>query len=173
MKDSPNNEDNIGDTKFIPWGDNSKYHYALKGLYGIDNFLEKQGISAYTESETIVFNDETKSTGKLRFRNDKERNALLRMPSGGTVLNPDLFQDSQKSFLISISDGDIQNWSEIKNKYISKVKNMDYCHIHIGNKNEFTQDLEKEGIPVKYVKGNEDLSRLMVNVASSYYRRFN
>src|SRR3989344_4076794 len=35
---SPNEDENIGDTSCIPWGDNSKYHYALQGLYGIDNF---------------------------------------------------------------------------------------------------------------------------------------
>ena len=172
MKLSPDDDENIGNNNFVPWGDNSKYHYALKGLYGIDNFLEKQGITAYTECETITFSNDTKTTGKIKFRDEKERRALLKMPSGGTVINPNLFGNGERSFLISISDGDIQNWDSIKDDYISRVKKMDYCHIHIGNENEFTKDLEKEGIKVKYVHGDEDLSRLMVNVASAYYRGF-
>lgn len=175
MAQSPDDDDNIGSTLFIPWGDNSKYHFALKGIYGIDNFLEKQGIAPYVQSEVVTFSDTTRRTGKSHFRNEAERRALLRKPSGGTTLNADVIRNalSEKSFLVSISDGDVQNWSQQKEAYQEAVQAADYCHIQIGSQNQFTQDLESWGIPVHYVKGDDDLSHLLLDVVSNYYKREN
>ena len=164
---------NIGDTKFIPWGDNSKYHFALKGIYGIDNYFEAQGISPYVQSQIITISDRPERTIKGRLRNEAERKKLLRKPSGGTKINSKLIEESEKSFLISISDGDVANWHSEKEKYRKAIEGSDYCHIHIGSSNEFTRDLENWGVPVKYVKGDEDLSRLMIDVTSKYYREGN
>ncbi|HLC56787.1 MAG TPA: hypothetical protein VJJ23_06120 [Candidatus Nanoarchaeia archaeon] len=174
MANSPDNNYNVGDTRFIPWGDNSKYHYALKGLYGIDNFLEKQGISAYVKSEVISFGSKTLGTGKRQLRSEEERRALLKKPSGGTVINPKVLEDSvnENCFLVSVSDGDIADWDQIKDNYKKIAERTDYCHIHIGSKNQFTQDLESWGIKVNYVKGNEDLSRLMLDATSKYYKGY-
>ena len=47
MKLDPNNGNKVGKTSAIPWGDNSKYHYALLGFYGIENFLQRQGVAQY------------------------------------------------------------------------------------------------------------------------------
>ena len=172
--DSNGNPSNIGDTSFIPWGDKSKYHFTLQGLYGIDNFFEAQGISPYVQSQVITISDKPEKTLKGKLRNDSERKKLLRKPSGGTTINSRLLeQETEKSFLISISDGDVANWHSEKTKYRKAIEGSDYCHIHIGSSNEFTQDLEKWGIPVKYVNGNEDLSKLMIDVTSNYYREGN
>ena len=172
---SPNNDDNVGGKSFIPWGDNSKYHFALKGLYGIDNFLEKQGIAGYVQSEAITFAGSTEKTGKRGFRSEEERKVLLRKPSGGTTLDAKLLKDElgERCFLVSVSDGDIANWGSVKDDYKSAIENADYCHIHIGAKNEFTRDLESWGVKVHYVKGDDDLSGLMIDAASNYYRRGN
>lgn len=172
MAESPNNDGNIGDTSFIPWGDNSKYHYALKGIYGIDNFLEKQGVAGYVQSEAIVFSESTKKTGKRKLRSEEERRALLRKPSGGTTIDAKLLKEEidEKCFLVSVSDGEISNWNSVKEDYKQAIKNADYCHIHIGTKNDFTKNLEKWGVHVFYVKGDEDLSRLMIDLTSKYYR---
>lgn len=173
MAASPDNDMDIGDISFIPWGDKSKYHFALKGIYGIDNFLERQGIADYVQSEVIVFADSSHATGRGKLRREEERRALLKKPSGGTNLNPALLQqaDGEKSFLVSISDGDIQNWDAVKDEYKAAIEKADYCHVHIGNANAFTQDLESWGVPVKYVKGDDDLSRLLLDVTSTYYKR--
>ncbi len=172
MADSPKEDNNVGNKSFIPWGDNSKYHYALKGLYGINNFLEKQGVAPYVQFEAIVFSGSTRTSGKRKFRSEEERKLLLRMPSGGTSLDTKLLQTSttERCFLISVSDRDIANWDSVKEEYKKVVEGTDYCHIHIGSKNQFTKDLEKWGVTVKYVKGDEDLSRLMIDAASKYYR---
>ena len=169
---SPSNDEVVGDKSFIPWGDNSKYHYALKGLYGIDNFLERQGISAYVQSEAITFSDSTRTSGRRQLRSDEERRALLRNPSGGTKLDTRILEAgaNEKCFLVSVSDGDIVNWKNIKVDYKKSIEKADYCHIHLGPKNEFTKDLESWGVGVHYVTGNDDLSKLMIDTVSSYYR---
>lgn len=171
MGEDPSGGRNVGNTTFIPWGDNSKYHYALKGLYGIDNFLEKQGVAPYVESEAIVFSGSTATSGRRKLRSDEERRLLLRTPSGGTTLDTNFINSSaEKEFLISVSDGAISNWSSIKDAYKKAVEKKDYCHIHIGAANDFTRDLESWGIKVNYVKGDDDLSRLMLDATSKYYR---
>jgi hypothetical protein len=172
MRLSPDDDKNVGDKSFIPWGDNSKYHYALKGLYGIDNFLEKQGVAGYVQSEAIVFSGSTIRTGKGKLRNEAERRALLRKPSGGTTIDTKVLEEEtgEKCFLVSVSDGEVSNWSGIKDDYKKAIENADYCHIHIGIKNSFTESLESWDVPVKYVKGDEDLSRLMIDLTSQYYR---
>jgi len=173
MAGSPDNDRNVGDTSFIPWGDRSKYHFALKGIYGIDNFLERQGIAPYVQSEVISFSGGMQTSGRGMFRHEEERRLLLRKPSGGTSLTAAILQDSaaEKCFLVSISDGDISNWSSEREAYKRAIEHADYCHIHIGPPNTFTQDLESWGFPVKYVKGDDDLSTLLLDVTAHYYKR--
>ncbi|MBI4152333.1 hypothetical protein HY495_01370 [Candidatus Woesearchaeota archaeon] len=171
---SPDNNGNVGDKTFIPWGDRSKYHFALKGIYGIDNFLERQGISDYVESEIVTFGSTTQTTGKGCLRREEERRALLRVPNdGSTTINPAVLQNGEKAFLVSISDGEIQNWDETKAAYKTVIEAADYCHIHIGARNTFTQDLESWGVPVQYVRGDDDFSRLLLDVTSTYYKNGN
>ena len=172
MANSPDENDNVGSKTFIPWGDNSKYHYALQGLYGIDNFLEQQKVASYVDAESITFGSSTTATGKRKLRSEEERRALLRMPSGGTTIDTAVLEEelSERCLLISISDGDVSGWNGIKEDYKRAVTKADYCHIHIGSPNDFTSDLESWGVKVCYVKGNADLSKLMVNVTSNYYR---
>ncbi|MBI4980266.1 hypothetical protein HZC30_01760 [Candidatus Woesearchaeota archaeon] len=173
MGEAADGSKNVGDVSFIPWGDRSKYHYALKGIYGIDNFLERQGISQYVESEVVTIAGSPERTSKGKLRNEQERRALLQKPSGGTTLNPALLRSDGKAFVVSISDGDIQNWASVKEDYKKAIKNADYCHIHLGAANAFTQDLESWGIKVKFVSGDDDLSRLLLDVTSVYYKRGN
>jgi len=169
---SPDNDMNVGDKTFIPWGDRSKYHFALKGIYGIDNFLERQGISEYVESEIVTFGSNTQTTGKGRLRREEERRALLRAPNDqSTTIDPAVLNNGEKTFLVSISDGEIQNWNSVKEAYKTAIAAADYCHIHIGSRNAFTQDLESWGVPVHYVRGDDDLSRLLLDVTSTYYKR--
>jgi len=175
MAESPDGSDEVGDKSFIPWGDNSKYHFALKGLYGIDNFLEKQGVAPYVKAEAIVFGDRTKATGKRQLRSEEERKALLRMPDGGTAIDADALTPElgERCFLISVSDGEIANWNSVKNSYKKAIEKADYRHIQIGAKNKFTEDLESWGIPVHYVRGDDDLSRLMIDATAKYYKEGN
>ncbi len=172
MTEAADGSANVGNTNFIPWGDNSKYHYALKGLYGVNNFLIQQGVSAYVGAEIITFGDVVRKTGRTLLGSDEERRALLKMPSGGTMIDAQAIAEStgERCFMISVSDGDILNWASQKDAFKKAISSADYCHLHIGQKNEFTSDIESWGVPVYYVSGDDKLSGLFIKVASSYYR---
>lgn len=155
------------------WNSNSKYHYALIGFYGIKNYLIRQGIAPYVDSSLINFSDENIASGRKEM-DSREINKLALSPQfGGTNLNPSVLERQLQgnSFILSISDGAIENWSSIKEDYKKIVKDKPYVHIQIGSKNEFTKSLEKANIPVHYVENGNELSKLMIDLTRSYYHK--
>ena len=78
----------------------------------------------------------------------------------------------RESFVLSISDGEIENWNNVKEKFEKLARENYFAHIQIGSENQFTRDLESQQFPVCYVHSGDELSRLMVNVATDTYRRF-
>lgn len=101
---SPDNDRNVGDKSFVPWGDGSKYHFALKGYFGIDNFFERQGILRYIESCALGFSGEN----AVRGSSESVAKSLLSKPSGGTYLDVDSLENEleREALMISISDGE-------------------------------------------------------------------
>jgi len=170
MAQSPNGDSNIGSTAFIPWGDNSKYHYALKGYFGIDNFFERQGIIGYIESAAIGFSGESGVRG-----NSKDvAKSLLSAPSGGTSLDIDGLEKElqQDSLVLSISDGELSISDDEKARFEDKIKQkgVNYAHIQIGNNSAFSEYLTSIGVPVFPVKGDNDLAKTMITFVSGCYR---
>ncbi len=159
---------NIGNTNTIPWGDNSKYHYALKGYFGIDNFLLSQGISSYVEGKVFGFSGEETKTGGL----EEVAKSLLVKPSGGTSFDIERLEKEleQGTFVLSISDGEFSLNEQLKQRIKNKVQECDYAHIQIGNSSEYSTFLKQLNIPVFDVKGDEDLSHIMVSFVSEYYK---
>jgi hypothetical protein len=165
-----------GNANFIPWGDNSKYHFALLGYYGIENFLQKQGIAPYIGHGVSVFSEETNyKTGgyddlivirKLLLNPNFGNNTRLDAGTLKMALN------GRESFLLSLSDGEIYNWNEEKNEIKKLAEQNHYVHIQIGSGTEVTEDLESWGIPVFYVNSGQDLSRLMVDLTKNTYNQF-
>ncbi len=178
MKSAPDNSDNIGKTSAIPWGDNSKYHYALLGFYGIENFLQRQGIAQYIDHGLSLFSSTTRFGESDFFKLDQLRKKALSPEWGGTCLDARVLTTALKgreSFVLSISDGEIENWESEKTAFKDLAKNNYYAHIQIGdkkNKTQFVHDLESWQVPVMYVTSGEALSKLMVNVTKNTYRRF-
>jgi len=165
---NPENKENVGSTEFIPWGNNSKYHFALKGYFGIDNFFENQGVSQYIENCVLGFSGESAIRGKSE---DVARKLLVK-PEGGTHLDVDALvgEINQDSLVLSISDGEFDFNEEHKKRIREKIKQCDYAHIQIGQDNEFSRYLKRTGIPVFNVKGDNDLSEIMVTFVSEYYK---
>ncbi len=160
---------NIGSTSFIPWGDKSKYHFALKGYFGIDNFFERQGISGYIENSVLGFSGES----VIRGRSEKVAKSLLVQPSGSytsldiTGLEKELEEDS---LVLSISDGQFSINNKEKERLEKKLQSCDYVHIQVGTQSSFSSYLEGIGIPVILVSGDDDLARAMVSFVSNHYR---
>ena len=175
MRSAPDGTDNVGRTSFIPWGDNSKYHYALLGFYGIENFLQRQGVAQYINHGLSLFSSQTRFGEADFFKLDQLRKKALSPEWGGTKLDARVLTTSLKgreSFVLSISDGEIENWDSEKSQFEALAKNNYYAHIQIGGKTSFTQDLESWQCPVFYVTRGEDLSKLMVDVAKGTYKKF-
>lgn len=164
------NPENIGSTSFIPWGDRSKYHFALKGYFGVDNYLESQGIADYVQSCALGFSGETAKKGDYR----KVAKSLLTMPSGGTSLDISGLEREldQHSLVLSISDGEVSVDEDERKRFEKKLKECDFAHIQIGNETEFSSYLRNLGVPVYLVRGDEDLSKTMINFVSGYYSQF-
>ncbi len=175
MKQSPQGSDDVGSTAFIPWGDKSKYHYALLGFYGIENYLQRQGIAQYVTHGLTLFSSSTRYKEAGFNDIDALRRKALSPEWGNTNLDAKLLLESLKgkeSFVISISDGEIANWSSEKANFKKAVEKNHYAHIQIGGRSDFTNNLESWKMPVFYVDSGEKLSKLMVDITKDTYKRF-
>lgn len=175
MKDAPDGSKNIGSTNFIPWGDRSKYHFALLGFYGIENFLQQQGIAQYINHGVSLFSSQTRYKEGDFMGLDEVRRHALNPDWGSTNLDATALKtalNGRESFVLSISDGEIANWDSEKGAIKLLLDANHYAHIQIGNRTSFTDDLKRWGRPVFYVRKGEDLSKLMVEATNDTYRRF-
>jgi len=175
MAQAPDNSNNIGSTTFIPWGDNSKYHYALLGFAGVESFLQSQGIAQYIDHGLSLFSSQTRYEEANFFNLNKIWKHALSPDWGSTNLEASVLINALKgreSFMLSISDGQIHNWSSEKNKFKELAQKNYYAHIQLGSKTNFTKDLESWNLPVFYVNTGEDLSKLMVDITTNTYHKF-
>ncbi|MBU1136351.1 MAG: hypothetical protein KJ559_02485 [Nanoarchaeota archaeon] len=159
---------NIGDTSFIPWGDRSKYHFALKGYFGIDNYLERQGVAPFMDCSVVGLSGE----GIIKGKSKEVAKKLLHKPEGmHTSLNASQLENelSQSALLVSISDGEI-SMPRDTSSLDEKLKKSDYIHIQIGRQTNYSNYVQNLGKPVVFVKGDNDLSRIMVKFVSDYYQ---
>ncbi|MEK6864065.1 MAG: hypothetical protein AABX27_02140 [Nanoarchaeota archaeon] len=170
MKSAPDGSGNIGSTAFIPWGDNSRYHYALLGYYGIERFLQAQHIAPYVDAGAINF-----SSASISASGEDARKVLLTPQWGGTVIGiSELRNAVQKgeTFLLSLSDGDISGWGGIRDEFKSIVSSCAYAHIQLGPATPFSNDLKSWGIPVYPVMAGNDMAKLMVKIAGNEYKDY-
>lgn len=175
MKDAPDGSNNVGPTRFIPWGDRSKYHFALLGFYGIENFLQQQGIAQYINHGVSLFSSQTRYKEGGFMQLDEVRKHALNPDWGNTYIDAAALKKAlggRESFVLSISDGEIANWDSEKGAIKPLVEANHYAHIQIGGRTAFTDDIKRWGRPVFYVSKGEDLSKLMVEATNDTYRRF-
>jgi hypothetical protein len=165
----------VGKTSFIPWGDNSKYHYALLGFYGIENFLQRQGIAQYIEHGLSAFSSTTRFK-KAGFSGiDEVRKLALAPEFGNTYIDAQTLKqalEGRESFVLSLSDGEVGNWDQEKAAFADLAKRNHYAHIQIGSPTQFSRDLESWEIPVFPVNSGGDLSRLMVDITKKTYEHY-
>ncbi len=168
MELAPNNTENVGNKAFIPWGDKSKYHYALLGYYGIERYLQQQHIAPYVDAGVVNFSSET-----IAGSGQEAHKVLLTPQWGVTTLDINKLKErvKEETFLLTLSDGAIGNWESIKDDYKTLAQQCSTAHIQIGGKNQFSEDLESWGVAVYYVGKNDDLAKLMVKVASDKYKQ--
>ncbi|MDO8556036.1 MAG: hypothetical protein Q7R96_02575 [Nanoarchaeota archaeon] len=165
----------VGNKSFIPWGDESKYHYALLGLYGIEGFLKSQGIAQYIGHGISLFSSNTRYTEGSFSEVDRIRKQALHPDWGSTNLDATVLNKAltgRESVVLSISDGEIGNWDTEKENIRKALEGNQYAHIQIGGETTFTQDLKSWGFPVFHVTNGRDLTQLMVDVTRNGYKRY-
>ena len=124
----------VGRTNTIPWGDNSKYHYALLGFYGIESFLQMQGIAQYIGHGLSLFSNSTRYE-EVNFTDLKKLRELALSPEfgstrldAGTLINT---LNGRESFVLSLSDGEIENWDSSKERFHELASKNYFAHIQI------------------------------------------
>ena len=169
MLSDPNNGGNIGNKSIIPWGNNSKYHYALLAWYGLLEYLKQNNLLKQTGISLGNFTNETIEGLDLA---EAKKNAF-NPQFGMTQLD---FEKIKKMFsgrdmlMFTISDGYIQNWEDIKDNFLKYAGRHHYFHLQIGAENSMSLDLEKAGFLVRYVRGNGDLANIVINLTDKLYR---
>ena len=164
-----------GNTQTIPWGDNSKYHYALLGFYGIENFLQRQGIAQWIEHGVSLFSSSTRMKQGDYANLDEVRKLALHPDWGSTYIDASTLKQAlqgRQSFVLSISDGEVGNWDSEKAKFEQLAKENYYSHIQLGGETGFSRDLKSMNVPVFYVASGKDLSHLMVDLTKQTYEHF-
>ena len=158
-----------GNTNFIPWGDESKYHYALLGFFGILNYLKENGLLARVGINTINFSGSSE-VGKGISNAVKN---LLTPQFKGTAIDINAIRSvsSRDGILFTISDGIVYNWKDIKAEFKNIVKIHQFFHIQIGPKSDMSKDLEKMGFKVYHVNTGKELASLMVDLTSEAYSK--
>jgi len=166
---SPEGNENIGKTSVIPWGDNSRYHYSLLAWYGFLEYLKQNHLLKQTGIELANFSSTTTLGRGLK----QAKKTALTPKKGGTRLDISKTQEmfsGRGSLIFSISDGDIGNWSSIRNSFIENAKKHYYFHLQIGDETPMTNDLDSSGIYVVPIKNARDLSTKTIDLTDRVLR---
>jgi len=162
--------DRPGSTKFIPWGDKSKYHHAVRGWYGIVEHLARTGILPNVQVTAGVFSNSTRIGEGLA----EAKRVLLSPSFGGTKLDLPSVERvfaGPKSVFFTISDGEIQNWDSIQERFTQLAKQHHYFHLQIGPASVATNALAQAGLLVYHVRTGEELERLAIDLTKQAYEQ--
>lgn len=168
MQESANGN-STGKASIIPWGDNSKYHFALLAWYGLleylkqNHLLKQTNISLGNFGDSTVVKDGLYEAKKLAF-NPQFGNTYIDM---GKIKG--LFRN-RNMLVFTISDGEIMNWGGMRDEFIRLARQHHYFHLQIGPANEFTKDLKDSGMHVEYIRKASDLATKVIDLTDKLYR---
>jgi hypothetical protein len=173
MTEDINGGDKIGNTSVIPWGDNSKYHWAVLGEFGVFEYFKQNHLLTQDSISAAFFSDNTEIVNG--FQEVKDRLLHPKFEST-TNLNFDKvksFFEGEGNLLYTFSDGALSNWDSIKEDFISNAKKHSYVHFHMGTPNSMTKDLKKEGLEVIIAKDGEGIPAQIVDLTDKIVRGTN
>ena len=153
-----------GSDATIPWGDKSKYHFLYLGTVAIVRGLYDKHILDQVDLGGIFFGSSSEYVTGLEPLKETLSNPEFQ---GSTELDMKAIKKSlsdEPSVFMTISDGYIQNWNEVKNKFIKLMKENYYFHIQIGEETNMTRDLQDAGLKVVFVRTGEELINSMTQV---------
>ncbi|MFA5174464.1 MAG: hypothetical protein WC438_04760 [Candidatus Pacearchaeota archaeon] len=158
-----------GSKTMIPWGNNSRYHYALLSWYGFLEYLRQNHLLNQNAVDLAGFSEET-VIGKGLLESKK---VALSPQFGDTSLDLNKvksFFEGRGNLIFSISDGEVDNWRSIKKNYLDNAGKHYYFHLQIGNQTEMFKDLKKAGFYAEQVLGNNDLANKTIDLTDKILR---
>ncbi len=175
MKEPAKKGGSVGNKSIIPWGDQSKYHYGVLSYYGVEKALHRMGVGTRTRYNLITFSHETVATGEKVYEDRSEIKRRILNPTFGNdtridvgVLARHLAQPG--SVLITMSDGAIANWSEIKDQFRKIISDKYYVHFQLGEDTETTRDLERWGASVIKISDASMMPKKATDIAQKFYQ---
>lgn len=160
----------IGDSKIIPWGDNSKYHWALMTQFGIFEYFKRNHLLTQNSISSAFYGEKTRVIEG--FQNVKD---YLLKPKfeGNTQIDLSKiksFFSGEGNLIYTIGDGEIRNWSSIKGDFISGAKNHAYVHLHMGKDNSMTKDLQNANLEVIIAQDGKGIVDKVINLTDKIFR---
>lgn len=158
-----------GDTSIVPWGDRSGYHFVLLTYYGLlaqveyMQLLHKVDVCAGAFSSITLFARGLEAS--------KER--LLNPVSGGTNIDIDamekMFAGVEGALFPFISDGVIDNWATVKDRFIAIAKRQQTFMVQVGPETDTSRDLRAAGIKVERMDSYEKFVQPVVDFGAKVY----
>lgn len=154
----------IGNSKVIPWGDNSKYHFALLTWKGFVKYLILNGL--LVDKDSIELDNFSTATITGKGLDEARRTAFL--PQwGNTYLDKsrvgEIFQ-GEGNLIFSSSDGEIMNWADVRDVFIPGAKRHHYFHLQIGEDSQASLDMKTQGLQVEPCRGHADLANRVIEL---------
>ncbi|MBU2561744.1 MAG: hypothetical protein KKD17_05595 [Nanoarchaeota archaeon] len=171
------NEKGVGRTNIVPWGDNSKYHYALLTYYGVEKALHRMGVATRTRYNMITFSGRTEATGEKAYDDRLQIKKRMLQPEFGNTTEIDvgvLARNARQpeSVLMTISDGEIWNWTDIKDDFRRVISDKFYVHFQIGEDTEATRDIESWGGTVVRITDASQMPKKAIDITQKFYRSY-
>jgi len=158
------------------WGMESKYHYALLGAFGALKWLKSERIAPYLKYNVTLFSNRTRTSGWKGYHEmEKAIEKFWEPEFGGTeidmeVLTPEL--NVPPSVIIFITDGQIFEWSSIKDDFRMKTKKHMISYIEIKDRTNTGKDLKEWGCPVYHISKKEDLQGLIIDLTKQSFKKY-
>jgi hypothetical protein len=155
------------------WTDESKFHYALLGFYGILNYLTRNnilpsqiGLTMFSTTSRSIVVPPTNIERLEQLLFDPEFNyTFIDLPQIRMIAR----KLEGKKVIVMLSDGEIFNWSDVKNG-IKNIMGENYsAFISIGEKYPPYYDLA-DVAKVFYVENQRELSKIMLDFVRESYR---
>jgi hypothetical protein len=129
------------------WTDTSIYHHELLCYFGLNELFRRKGALKKVNTRAGVFSDNTKLGKDL----DESEYLVLHPAFGNTYLDARVLNElfsGEQCLIYTLSDGEVQNWGNIKKKFIEGAKRHDYFHVQFGSPSQMSRDLKKAGLYV-------------------------
>jgi hypothetical protein len=132
-------------------------------------YFEKQGIKHRIKFGGAIFSNETIGASNL----DELKIKILNPIEGGTTIDLEKVIELNKGrknlLLPMISDGQIQNWPDIKEGFIEFVRKNQFFMIQIGLESKASRDLKAAGFQVYHVQAASDIVKLAIDLTAKTY----